>query len=339
MAGPVGIAVLGTGRIGHLHALNAARAVPGAHLVGVADVDPVAAGRTSEAARSGRAVVDYRELLADPQVQVVVICTPTESHARIMREAADAGKHILCEKPVALTLEETRAAIDAVAAQGVLLAIGFNRRYDPAYVAAKRAIDAGELGDPWIVKLVGRDPRPAPLSYLAGSGGLFKDQAIHEFDLACWLVGRPVEEVFATASVLVDPRIGDLGDVDTALTTLRFQGGALALVDNCRQAVYGYDVRAEIHGSAGKLIIGHEARTSVTLLRPDSASHDHVDWFLDRFADAFREELIDFVACVRSGRQPRAGGEDGYRALQIAVAAGRSHRERRAILLAEVTSG
>jgi len=339
VAAGIGIAVLGTGRIGHLHALNAARALPGAYLVGVADVDPLAAARTIEAARSGRSVADYRELLADPEVQAVVICTPTESHARIMGEAADAGKHILCEKPIALTLEETRAALDAVASRGVLLAIGFNRRYDPAHVAAKLALDHGEIGEPWIVKLVGRDPRPAPLSYLASSGGLFKDQAIHEFDLACWLIGRPVEEVFATGSVLVDPRIGALGDVDTALTTLRFEGGALGLVDNCRQAVYGYDVRAEIHGSAGKLIIGHEARTAVTLLQPDSASHDHVDWFLDRFADAFRDELIDFVACVREGRRPRAGGEDGYKALQIAVAAGRSLRERRAISIAEVTSG
>ncbi|HWE60491.1 MAG TPA: inositol 2-dehydrogenase [Chloroflexota bacterium] len=335
----IGIAVLGAGRIGSQHAMNAAREVPGATLVGVADIDLATAQRAVKAAGSGRAVQDYRVLLADPEVQVVVIATPTDTHAQLLREGAAAGKHILCEKPIALTLDVTREAIDAVQHSGVLVAVGFNRRFDPAFAAARRAIDAGEIGEPWIVKLVGRDPRLAPLSYLRSSGGLFKDQAIHEYDLACWLIDRPVEEVYATGSVLVDPQVAALGDVDTALTTLRFAGGALGLVDNCRQAVYGYDVRAEVHGSAGKLLIGGDRRTPVTLLEPNRASHDHVDWFLDRFADAYRDELVDFVACVRTGRTPSVVAEDGYRALQIAVAAGIAHRERRPVRLEEVTSG
>jgi myo-inositol 2-dehydrogenase / D-chiro-inositol 1-dehydrogenase len=337
--GPIGVAVFGAGRIGSLHAVNVARAVPGAALAGVADIDLAAAERVVAAAGAGRAVNGYEELLADPHVQVVVIATPTTTHAALMRDAAAAGKHILCEKPIALTLEETRSAIDAVKQTGVLLGIGFNRRYDPPFAAAQQAIAHGDIGEPWIVKLVGRDPRPAPLAYLEISGGLYKDQAIHEFDMARWLVGRPVEEVYATGSVLVDPAIGAIGDVDTALTTLRFEGGALGLVDNCRKAVYGYDVRAEVHGSDGKLMIGYEGHTAVTLLEPNRASHDHVDWFVDRFATAYRDEVVDFVDCVRTGREPRAGAEDGYLALQIAVAAGRSQREGRPIRLEEVING
>lgn len=333
----IGLAVLGAGRIGALHARNAARAVPGARLIGVADLDPAAAQRVATAAGRGRAVQAYKELLADPAVDAVIVCTPTATHAQVMQDAAAAGKHVFCEKPIALSLEATRAAIDAVARTGVIVQIGFNRRYDPPFAAAKRAIEAGEIGEPWIVKLVGRDPRLASIDYLRGSGGLFKDQAIHEFDLARWLMARPAEEVYATGSVLVDPQVGELGDVDTAMTTIRFAGGALCVVDNCRQAVYGYDVRAEVHGSAGKLMIGHEGRTAVTLLTPNRAGHDHVDWFLDRFADAFRAELVDFVDAIREGRAPRVTAEDGYEALRIAVAAGRSCSERRVVRLEEVT--
>jgi myo-inositol 2-dehydrogenase/D-chiro-inositol 1-dehydrogenase len=335
----IGIAVLGAGRIGALHAANVARGVPGAHLAGVADVDPAAAERAVQSAGSGRAVTDYRELLADPTVAAVVIATPTDTHAQLMREAAAAGKQIFCEKPIALTLEATRAAIDAVAATGVSLQIGFNRRFDAPYAQARAAIARGDIGEPWIVKLVGRDPRIAPLSYLRVSGGQFKDQAIHEYDAARWLIGREVEEVFATGSVLVDPAVGEIGDVDTSLTTLRFEGGALGLVDSCRQAVYGFDVRAEVHGSDGKLLIGYEGRTAVTLLEPNRASHDHIDWFLDRFAEAYRAELEQFVVSLREGTPPSPTAEDGYRALQIAVAAGRSLRERRMVRLGEVTSG
>ncbi len=333
----IGIAVLGGGRIGARHALTVGRQTPGARLVGVADIDVSAAQRAVDAAGSGRATTHYDELLTDPEVQAVVVATPTDTHATIMVEAAQAGKHVFCEKPIALTLEETYAAVRRVQQTGVLLQIGFNRRFDPPFVQAQQAIARGDIGEPWIVKLVGRDPRIAPLSYLKVSGGQFKDQSIHEFDAAPWLIGREVEEVFTMGSVLVDPAVGDLGDVDTSLTTLRFVGGALGLVDSCRRAAYGFDIRGEVHGSEGKLIIGYEGRTAVTLLEPNRASHDHVDWFLELFADAYRDEVIDFVECVRTGRAPRAGADDGIRALRIAVAAGRSHRERRPVRLEEVT--
>lgn len=335
----IGVAVLGAGRIGHRHAVNVARAVPGARLIGVADVDEAAAQRAVADAGAGRAVARYEDLLADPAVDAIVVATPTDTHAAVMVDAARAGKHIMCEKPIALTIEATRAAVEAVESYGVLLQIGFNRRFAPDWVRAHEAIERGDVGEPWIVKLVGRDPRIAPISYLKASGGQFKDQSIHEFDAAYWLVGREVEEVYATGSVLVDAAVAEIGDVDTSLTTLRFEGGALGLVDSCRRAVYGFDIRGEVHGSEGKLVIGYDGRTAATLLQPNKVSHDHVDWFLELFADAYRDEMIDFVDCVRSGRTPRALAADGLRALRIAVAAGRSHRERRPVRLEEVQSG
>jgi len=337
--GTVGIAVLGAGRIGVCHARNVARAVPGARLVGVADIDLAAAERAVDAAGTGRATTRYDELLAEPAVDAVIVATPTATHAALMADAARAGKHILCEKPIALTVEETRATIESVRHADVLVQIGFNRRFDPPFVRAREAIARGDIGQPWMVKLVGRDPRLAPLSYLAASGGQFKDQAIHEFDAARWLIGREVEEVYAMGAVLVDPAVGELGDVDTALTTLRFAGGTLGQVDSCRRSVYGYDIRAEVLGSEGALMIGDGRRTAVTLLEPNRASHDHVDWFLERFATAYRDEVADFVDCVRTGRTPRAGVEDGLEALRIAVAAGRSQRERRPVRLEEVYDG
>ncbi|HVA92562.1 MAG TPA: inositol 2-dehydrogenase [Chloroflexota bacterium] len=335
----LGLAVIGAGRIGALHALNAARHTPNARLLWVADIDQVAAERAVAAAGDGKATTLIDEVLHDPGVTAVVVASPTDTHSAVMIAAAAAGKHILCEKPIALTLDATRAAIDAVSSSGLCIQIGFNRRFDPPFAQAREAIARGDIGRPWILKLVGRDPRIAPMTYLRASGGLFKDQAIHEFDCARWLMGIEVDTVYAAGSVLVEPALAEIGDVDTALTTLHFAGGALGVVDNCRQAVYGYDVRAEIHGSEGKLLVGYEGRTAVTLLQPNRVSHDHTDWFLERFTYAYRAELAAFVQCIITGAPPRATAEDGYQALRIAVAAGLSYKEHRPVRLEEVRNG
>lgn len=335
---PVGFAVFGAGRIGALHAYNVARHTPGAQLIGVADVDPAAAQRAIRATEQGRATTDYRTLLEDPAVSAVIIATPTDSHAMLMVEAANHGKHVLCEKPVAQTLAATCAAMEAVAASGVLVQVGFNRRFDPDFAQAHAAIRRGDIGDPWIVRLVGRDPRIAPISYLKLSGGQFKDQAIHEYDMARWLAGCEVDEVSAIGSVLVDPELRELGDVDTSITTLRYVSGALGMIDSCRKAVHGYDVRAEVHGSEGTLFIGGQGNPGVTIFGPDQAAQEQVAFFIDRFADAFRAELVHFVSCIQTGEPPCVGVADGYAALQIAVAAGRSLHERRPVRIGEVTS-
>ena len=335
----VGIGVLGAGRIGGLHARNVAQHAPGGRLVAVADLDLAAAKRAVDGAGQGYATDDPAALLDDPAVDAVVIALPTDMHAAHLVKAARKGKHVFCEKPIALSLQATRAAIEAVRASGVLVQIGFNRRFDPSFAAAESAIRRGDIGTPWMVRLVGRDPEIAPMAYLRGSGGQFKDQAIHEYDLARWLVGRDVEEVTALGSVLIEAALSEVPDVDTSMTCLRFQGGALAVVESCRRCVYGYDVRFEVHGSEGGLLVAGRGGTGVVFLGPGPAVSGAEPFFVQRFADAFRDEIAHFVACVREGRQPSIGVDDGYAAMRVAVAAGMALRERRTVRLDEVTVG
>ncbi len=336
--GVIGIGVVGAGRIGTLHSLNVARHVPGAKLIAVADIDLASAQRAVATAEQGWATDRFEAILDDPAVDGVIIATSTDTHAALMVEAARHGKHVLCEKPVAQSLQATQSAIEAVKASKVLLQLGFNRRFDPGFAQAHAAIQRGDIGTPWMVRLVGRDPRIAPIPYLKSSGGQFKDQAIHEYDMARWLIGSDVVEVYATGSVLVDPAIKEIGDVDTAITTLKFASGALGMVDNCRRAVHGYDIRAEVHGSDGTLFVEGSGGPGLTVLGPDEEALAQVAFFIDRFAEAFRAEIVHFVDCVRTGSTPCVGVEDGYVALRVAVAAGRALQERRAIRIEEVTT-
>lgn len=286
----IGIGVIGAGRIGALHAANVAHHTPGAKLVAVADIDLMAAQRVVAKEKQGWATDRYQALLENGSVDAIIIASSTDTHAAMMVEAARQGKHVLCEKPVAQSLAATLEAIEALKASKVLLQLGFNRRFDPGFAGARAAIQRGEIGTPWLVRLVGRDPRIAPIAYLKLSGGQFKDQAIHEFDMARWLMGSEVEEVFATGSVLVDPAVKELGDVDTAITTLKFESGALGIIDNCRQAVHGYDIRAEVHGSAGTLFVEGSGGPGLTILGPDEEALAQPAFFIDRFLDAFRAE-------------------------------------------------
>jgi myo-inositol 2-dehydrogenase/D-chiro-inositol 1-dehydrogenase len=334
----IGIGVIGAGRIGTLHAANVAHHTPHAKLVAVADIDLAAAQRVVAKAEQGVATDSYQVLLDNPDVDAVIVASSTDTHAAIMVEAVRHGKHVLCEKPIAQSLAATRQAIEAVHAGHVLVQLGFNRRFDSGFAGAHAAIQRGDIGTPWLVRLVGRDPSIAPLSYLKLSGGQFKDQAIHEFDMARWLMGSEVDEVFASGSALVDPALEEIGDVDTAVTTLKFTSGALGIVDNCRRAVHGYDVRAEVHGSDGTLFVEGSGGPGLTILGRDEAALAQVGFFIDRFTDAFRAEIAQFVECVRTGSTPPAGVEDGYAALRIAVAAGRALREHRAIRIEEVTT-
>jgi myo-inositol 2-dehydrogenase/D-chiro-inositol 1-dehydrogenase len=216
--------------------------------------------------------------------------------------------------------------------------LGFNRRFDPGFAQAHAALRRGEIGTPWLVRLVGRDPRILPLSYLEGSGGQFKDQNIHEYDMARWLSGSEVEEVFAAGSVLVEPGLQQFGDVDTSVTTLRFASGALGLIDNCRVSVRGYDTRVEVHGSGGTLFVNGDGGPGLVIFGRNDESLANLTFFIDRFAGAFRAEVVHFVQCLQTGSAPLVGIEDGYAALQIAVAAGRAFREHRAIRIDEVTT-
>jgi myo-inositol 2-dehydrogenase / D-chiro-inositol 1-dehydrogenase len=335
---PIGLAVFGAGRIGAVHVRSVARHVPGAYLVGVADLDERAAHRLADETGTGR-VGDVASFFDDKAVQGVIIATPTDTHAQLIQQATRAGKHILCEKPISQNLAETSAAdIDANAA-GVILQVGFQRRFDPEFARAHARVMNGDLGQPRFVRLVGRDHRMPSLAYLKTSGGQFTDQMIHEFDLARWLLSPlEIDEVYATGSALIAPALQDFGDVDTSLVVLRYKGGALGVIDDSREAIYGYDVRAEIQGSKGLVLVGHQRLESGALIGSASATPD-VESFVERFAEAYRAEVQDFVEAIRERRAPLVGARDAYEALRIALAANRSVRVHRPVKLTEVVDG
>ncbi len=332
----IGLAVFGAGRIGAVHVRNAARNVPGAHLVGIADLDRTAARRLADAEGIDR-IDDVEAFLDDPAVRGVVIATPTGTHAELIAQAAKAGKHILCEKPIALDLAATKSAALRAEQAAVILQVGFQRRFDAEFLRARSSVEAGALGDLRFLRLVGRDHRMPPVAYLRTSGGQFKDQMVHEFDLARWIMSPiEVDEVFATGSALIDPSIAGFGDVDTSLVVLRFSSGAIGVIDDSREAIYGYDVRGEIHGSKGLMLVGAGRLRTGELLGAEQAT-PNVESFIERFADAYRDEVVDFVAAMRERRAPRVGATDALEALRIAIAADRSLRAQRPVSLAGVT--
>ena len=247
------IGLLGAGRIGQVHASTIATRVPSAQLVAVADVNEAAAQACAAKYRIPTASANPLDVINDPNVDAVLICTTTDTHVTLIEAAAKAGKHIFCEKPVAMTLPEVDRALAAAAKAGVQLQLGFNRRFDANYARVRHAITSGEIGEPHILHIISRDPAPPPLAYIKVSGGIFVDMAIHDFDMARFLIGSEVEEVYVQADVRVDPAIGQAGDVDTAVTMLRFKNGVIGTIDNSRKAAYGYDQRVEVFGSGGAI--------------------------------------------------------------------------------------
>jgi scyllo-inositol 2-dehydrogenase (NAD+) len=267
-------------------------------------------------------------------VDAVVIASPSRSHLSAVQSAAAAGKHILCEKPLALTLEDVDAAIDTARKSNVLLQVGFMRRYDPAYREAHKRIEAGEIGTPIIFRSIGRDREPPPLSfYESGSGTLFLDSSIHEFDLARWLMKDEIAEVHAFGGTLACPELTQFGELDAGLVNLRFARGAIGNVESFRQSRYGYDIYTEVVGSERTLRIGYLRQTALTVLSGEGVVHDVVNQFLVRFAEAYLNELRDFVRAVLTNSPPAATGEDARRALAIALAAEKSCRDSRPVLL------
>lgn len=331
----LGLAVVGVGTMGQRHAENLRRAVPEARLVALADPDRERARHVATVLEVEHCYDSIEPVLAHKDVQAVVIASPAKFHGLGIQAAAAAGKDILCEKPVALTLEEADAALAAVSKAGVRLQVGHMRRYDPAYADAKKRIEAGELGEPVIFKAIGRDREPPPLSYFQSglNGMLFLDSSLHEFDLARWLMSDEIVEVQAYAGALVVPELAQCNDVDAGVVNLRFSRGAIGNVESFRQAGYGYDIRTEIVGSRGTLLVGTLGRTPQLVLAAAGATHDVVGHYLERFADAYQEEMRDFVQMLGSDRPPRVTGEDGRRALAVALAAECSYREARPVSL------
>lgn len=334
----VNIGVIGLGRMGQLYSNHVARHIDGARLVAVANLTP---GIAAEVAREFDGVQTYaahQELLADRAIHGVIVATPTSTHREIVVAAAEAGKAIFCEKPTALTLAETDEMVAAVERAGVLFQIGFMRRFDKGYAAAKRHIEEGAIGTPVTVRSIGRDPHRTTLEYAdpAKSGGLIIDMAIHDFDLARWLMNDEVERVYAEGGVLVYPELAEVGDIDNAMICLRFVRGGLGNVEVSRNARYGYDIQCEILGSEGALRVGYLRETPVLVLTHQGAHHDVVPYFPERFGPAYAAQIEHFVRCVRRDETPAVGPGDARAALQISIAATRSQREGRPVRVAEV---
>ncbi len=328
------LAVLGAGRIGKVHA-GAVATTEGARLAAVAD--PMTEAAETLAARYGATVRTIEEIEQAGDIDAIVICTPTDTHADLIERFARAGKGIFCEKPVDLSIARVVDCLKVVEETGATFMVGFNRRFDPDFRALKAAIDGGRIGNVEMVTLTSRDPGPPPYEYIERSGGIFRDMTIHDFDIACWLLGEEVETVLAAGSVLVDPEIGRRGDYDSANVILRTASGRQCTITNSRRATYGYDQRIEVLGSEGAIAAEnvHQSRTMLAsaggYTRPPL-----LDFFMTRYTAAYAAEIAAFVHAVQTGSVPPTTGHDGLMALVLAEAALRSAREGRSIPVSEV---
>ncbi|GCE21897.1 inositol 2-dehydrogenase [Dictyobacter kobayashii] len=335
------IGLIGAGRIGSLHAEHLVTRIPAAHLLMVADTNEEAARACAERYTIPSFTCNYMELLEHPAIQAVVICSSTATHACIIEEAAQLGKHIFCEKPIALDLPTIDRAIAAVerasSGRNLKLQIGFNRRFDANYRRVRQAVERAEVGRPHLLHITSRDPTPPPIEYIRASGGLFLDMMIHDFDMARFLIGSEVEEVFTLAGVMSDPAIGEAGDVDTAVVMLRFANGVIATINNSRRAAYGYDQRVELLGSAGAISTDNNYPNTAIIsdgrcVRRDLPLH----FFLERYTESFVRELSAFVEAVHYDQPVPVSAQDGRAPVVMALAAHRSLQEQRPVRLSEI---
>ncbi|MBQ3646370.1 MAG: inositol 2-dehydrogenase [Synergistaceae bacterium] len=316
------IGIIGAGRIGKLHANNLFSRVPGAELAAISDVYEPAAKELAEKLGVPVYTSDYHKILEDPSIDAVFICSSTDTHSPVSIDAAKAGKHIFCEKPIDHDLDKIRAVLEEVKKAGVKYQVGFNRRFDRNFKHVHEVVKSGGIGDVQIVKVTSRDPEAPPISYVKVSGGIFVDMTIHDFDMVRYLSGSEVEEVSAFGACLVNPEIGKAGDVDTCIITLKFANGALGVIDNSRQAVYGYDQRIEVFGSKGCITADNETPNNTTLYTKEAVTKEKPLWFfLERYNDAFIAEECAFVESCLNGTDTAVGAFDGLQPVLIAIAA------------------
>jgi myo-inositol 2-dehydrogenase/D-chiro-inositol 1-dehydrogenase len=331
------LGVIGTGRIGKVHIATLVQSVPQADVVAIADVNLQSANEVAKEYGITSVFDNYFDVINHPEVEAVVICSPTDTHAQYIVDAALAGKHIFCEKPVDLSLEVIKGALSAVKKAGVKLMVGFNRRFDPNFMKIKQLVADGKIGNPHILKITSRDPAPPPAEYSATSGGMFMDMTIHDFDMARYIAGSEVIEVYTKASVLVDPAIGKAGDVDTAIITLSFANGALGVIDNSRKAVYGYDQRVEIFGSKGMVSTDNNYPENHRYYASDGVHGSlPLNFFMDRYLEAYANELKIFCNTITNDLKVPVDGTDGLMSVAIALAAKKSQLEHRPVKLSEI---
>ena len=331
------IGIIGAGRIGRVHAESLAFRIPEAAPSAIADINGDAAQEVAERCGIPRVATDSKEILNDPAIDAVLICSPTETHANLIVGAARAGKHVFCEKPIDHSLSNIDRALQEVKRSGVKLQVGFNRRFDANFVRVRNAIMQGEIGTPHLMHIVSRDPGPPPLSYIKTSGGIFLDMTIHDFDMARFLVGDEVESIYATGGVRVDPEIGKAGDLDTAVIVLQFKNGVIGTIDNSRKAAYGYDQLVEILGSKGAIATENCYPNQAILSTGAAIQRDlPLNFFMERYTESFVSELRAFVQAVVLDQPVPVNGIDGRVAVVMALAARKSYDERRPVQLEDV---
>ncbi len=334
----INVAVAGLGRIGKIHLKNLSGSINEIRVVAVMDVEEDSKD-IAEEYNVPVFVRTYDELLAVPDLDVVLICSPTDTHADYVIQAARAGVQVFCEKPLDLSLERVQEVLGIVKKEGVHLMLGFNRRFDPEFQKIRQLVEDGAVGDLQILKITSRDPGPPPLSYIKVSGGMFLDMTIHDFDMARYISGKEVKEVFARAAVKVDPEIGEAGDVDTAVITLTFEDDSLAVIDNSRQAAYGYDQRLEVFGSKGMAQAENNFPTHHKLYTDAGVSGDlPLHFFLERYEESYKHEIREFISAIQSGNGMPVSGKDGLTSMAMALAAKKSLEENRPVLMSEILS-
>lgn len=333
----VQIGIIGAGRIGKVHLQSLVNYVSSAHVKTVAD--PMMTEETAAWIQSmgvQNTTKDYRDILGDTEIDAVLVCSSTDTHAQIALEAIRAGKHVFCEKPVDHDIAKIKEVEDALFGTGLKFQVGFNRRFDHNFKAVRDAVAAGKIGDPHIIKITSRDPEPPNPAYIKSSGGMFMDMTIHDFDMVRYLSGSEVEEISVAAAVLVDPAIGEQGDVDTAIITMKMKNGALAVIDNSRKAAYGYDQRAEVFGSKGMVATTNDTLSSAVLSTKDGiVGEKPLYFFLERYMQSFADEMKQFICAVETDTDTPVTIRDGLQPVLIAEAAKKSLLENRPIKLAE----
>lgn len=334
----VTVGIIGAGRIGKVHTQSICNIVKNATIKTIAD--PFMNEETAAWAKSmgvTNTTKDYKEILADPEIQAVLICSSTNTHSPISVEAIKAGKHVFCEKPIDHDIDKIKDVIEALKENPVKYQVGFNRRFDHNFEAVRNAVAAGKIGDPHIIRVTSRDPEPPSAEYAAVSGGMFLDMTIHDFDMVRYLAGCDAEEIYVQSAVLVDPAIGEAGDVDTAVITLKMENGAIAVIDNSRRAAYGYDQRAEVFGSKGMVATANDTESSAVLSTAEGVTGEKpLYFFLERYMQSFAKEVNCFIQAIEENTDTPLGVEDGLKPVLMGIAAKKSVEEHRPVKISEI---
>ena len=333
------IGIIGAGRIGKVHLESISYHVKNATVTAMAD--PFMNEETEKLIRSygvSKVTKDYKDILNDKDIDAVLVCSSTDTHAAISIEAINAGKHVFCEKPVDHSIEKIQAVADALKEHpDIKFQVGFNRRFDHNFAAIRKAYDDGKIGEAHILKITSRDPAPPNPAYIKVSGGIFLDMTIHDFDMACFLTDSDVEELYVNSAVLVDPAIGEQGDVDTAIITMKMANGALAVIDNSRKAAYGYDQRAELFGSKGMVATSNDTVSSAVISNADGVTGEKpLFFFLERYMGSFSEEMRQFTEAVINDTEVPVGIHAGLQSVKIGLAARKSVEEHRPVKISEI---